>query len=1550
MDMSNTTATRPNKDKLKPRDYQRFIFEKAKSQNTIVVLPTGTGKTLISLLLIKHMNETSKSQGKNQVSIFLAPQVPLVMQQTTYLRQNLDVMVKSYHGELGTDSWGEEVWRKDVDECGCMVMTPAILEAVLRRGYIRMLFDECHNARKNSIYNQIISLHYLQTPTPDQPRIFGMTASPMSGSDSIDASIKQLEANLCCKAITPDSHSDLKHYTITPTKSIVRFKSNFTEQSTVLTQLIEMGITDIPQLRKLVNDGNGVIEDFGGWVCDVFLKSSLVSLFHVHETKKDRKRKWEDRNFSLDLENENDGVVDMDLEEDDEDLGDQLTSSDARDQISSSNTDAMDGVMYGHQVKMRERVELDEEVIQSSLRFHDFVKRATEVLQARWAIEDEEGVIKEDSYPTREIKEFSIHDSKDVIPSSLYSQMSSKFKTLITILQPFSADPDFCGIVFTEKRATAKLLSLLLPRCPGLEFVKVDCLTGHGGISRSKKYKSTVNDFSMEIRNQRKVVGNFREGLLNLLVATKVAEEGIDIQPCSLVIRFDNVNSVISNIQSRGRARSKNSRYILMVPDDDEETMNRLKTLDISEMEMNSTLILRQEQDSDDDDEKLNRSIMLTKESVFQIESGAKISIFNSIGAVYQYCSLLPHDSFANLQPLFTTGPSLMLSGQLGWISSLQLPVNAPPSCRFISGKPCFSSSDAKRVVALEAIKKLYAEGAFDDRLKPMRFDTSLVTDQEDYNEVTTTVEGVQKLGSVSFRISEYSTYVPEVFREAFPAKGSILVPDTPALRTRYLVLFKVEEDGFDRVLDIGILLPFVLPEGAIQDSQIIMIDSKPKKIEMLASCRPIEVNEERNDWLQRFSNAIFYNALLRTQPPQISNENEYLMPMVPLLSGETAALNLNSMEVDSLIDWDLLFAVASSEFSNLKANTLEVEKGKEEFRREEVPELQPESNTVTDFPRLFSFMKQELIVCDRAYWDRKFQVLDVLKGSTPFSAAENGFKSLADFYKYRLHVSVPIIEEQPVLLAIQVPHMYQSGRRERAGKHSYVQLIPQFCSPFPVPSTLLMDSALYMPLLIQNLYHRLCTLEIQRNLNLMEVATPSLFQSAFKSAGTQFFDNYERLEFLGDSYLKAHLTLDLFMRHPSKDEGWLSRSRIVLERNSNLMKMSVSHNLPSCLLPDPVSRKTWAPPMQYSSKIKVSDKATADIVEAIIGACVVSSGSLGGGQAVLTFFGPKYEADMKKYTSRYQFGYLADINPDIGQTYNVLIDRLHDKLGYRFKDVGLAVEAVTHTSASGFYELSRCYQRLEFLGDSILGYLIAHQLYLRPENLNPGQLSDMKSELVNNQFLAAASFQLGLHKLVIHASPGLAHILSDFGEKFETMKRKAKKLDTGTLFWHNLPPAPKTISDVLEALLGAVFLDSGCNLNVVERIIQKVLIEPWWSLFMETGSLKLTCQHPLRDFYEFADRGRCKDIILRTNQVPGDDKFSCLIEIHGNVIASCVSTSKRSAKKLAASQAVSILTNSLESFCTCPQLYCSDEIDVAMTEEIEDIESTLSLPLAAYK
>ncbi|KAI8617472.1 P-loop containing nucleoside triphosphate hydrolase protein [Chytriomyces sp. MP71] len=184
-------------EESKPRGYQRFIFELAKSRNTIVVLPTGTGKTLISLLLIKHVTERDYASPKKRVSVFLAPHVPLVVQQTTYLRANCGFEVRAYHGDCGCDQWSTRRWEEEIESTNCLVMTPAICESALRRGNLAMsqinliVFDECHNARKNSIYNQIIALHYIPCLDQNKPLIFGMTASPMSdrGKDDIKMAI-----------------------------------------------------------------------------------------------------------------------------------------------------------------------------------------------------------------------------------------------------------------------------------------------------------------------------------------------------------------------------------------------------------------------------------------------------------------------------------------------------------------------------------------------------------------------------------------------------------------------------------------------------------------------------------------------------------------------------------------------------------------------------------------------------------------------------------------------------------------------------------------------------------------------------------------------------------------------------------------------------------------------------------------------------------------------------------------------------------------------------------------------------------------------------------------------------------------------------------------------------------------------------------------------------------------------------------------------------------------------------------------------------------------
>lgn len=63
---------------------------------------------------------------------------------------------------------------------------------------------------------------------------------------------------------------------------------------------------------------------------------------------------------------------------------------------------------------------------------------------------------------------------------------------------------------------------------------------------------------------QRSILDKFRIGELNLLIATAVAEEGLDICHCSLVVRFTLPPTARQHIQSRGRARAPNSQLVLM--------------------------------------------------------------------------------------------------------------------------------------------------------------------------------------------------------------------------------------------------------------------------------------------------------------------------------------------------------------------------------------------------------------------------------------------------------------------------------------------------------------------------------------------------------------------------------------------------------------------------------------------------------------------------------------------------------------------------------------------------------------------------------------------------------------------------------------------------------------------------------------------------------------------------------------------------------------------------------------------------------------------------
>ena len=144
----------------------------------------------------------------------------------------------------------------------------------------------------------------------------------------------------------------------------------------------------------------------------------------------------------------------------------------------------------------------------------------------------------------------------------------------------------------------------------------------------------------------------------------------------------------------------------------------------------------------------------------------------------------------------------------------------------------------------------------------------------------------------------------------------------------------------------------------------------------------------------------------------------------------------------------------------------------------------------------------------------------------------------------------------------------------------------------------------------------------------------------------------------------------------------------------------------------------------------------------------------------------------------------------------------LANKLGLRFNDPELFRRALTHRSAN-----SKNNERLEFLGDSVLGFVIAECLYEKFSDADEGVLSRLRSILVNQSALAHVARQLNLGEYLILGS----------GE----LKSGGYRRDS-------------ILSDAVEAILGAILKDQGMDvarawiLNLFADSIERLSLENW--------------------------------------------------------------------------------------------------------------------------
>jgi dsRNA-specific ribonuclease len=334
-----------------------------------------------------------------------------------------------------------------------------------------------------------------------------------------------------------------------------------------------------------------------------------------------------------------------------------------------------------------------------------------------------------------------------------------------------------------------------------------------------------------------------------------------------------------------------------------------------------------------------------------------------------------------------------------------------------------------------------------------------------------------------------------------------------------------------------------------------------------------------------------------------------------------------------------------------------------------------------------------------------------------------------------------------------------------------------------------------------------------------MEPISREIIFPAFFAASANNAYNYERLETLGDVFLKYAVSNYLFQEKDYESEGKLTYKRSKLVSNYNLHNICKKFRIDGMVELQPFHPNEFAPPNEIQKQArprKISRKTQADFVEAIIGAFAI-----GGGEGV-------------GYQFLIKCGLVQELIPVTITLNRKGFDNEHPveaTLNYKFNNIDLLFESLTHPSKSFGFN----YERLEFLGDAVLDYLLMDYLYRRYPDASPGELSFLKSAGVNNESFCFMAVQLNLQE---HIDATIRYI--------QSIKEYESFINQSQYFNPDLE-GPKILADVFEALIGAIYLDSGRNLKQLWSCIY-----PLWNNFLDKHvTLDGAQENPLRMLYE---------------------------------------------------------------------------------------------------
>ena len=467
---------------FEPRLYQQTILATAVKKNTLVVLPTGLGKTNIAVLLAA--NRLTNYPGSK--ILILAPTRPLCDQHVSSMQKNLEIeedQVQLFTGMI-PPAKRADLWKKSK----VIVSTPQglendiISEKISLKDVSLLVFDEAHRAVGDYSYAFIAKQYHRKA---EHPRILGLTASP--GSDQ--EKIKEVCKNLFIEEIEIRSYGDpdvqpyIKEIDVEWVK--LDFPPEFMQVRNFLRNSFEEKLETIKKLGYMYGNVSS------------YSKTSILELQRGMYAR---------------------------MSSGEKDYGVMRSVS-----------------LLAEALKLQHALELVE--TQGIRPLWEYFQKLEEDA-SKTKVKAVQNLVKDLNFRSAYIR------TKELIAAGKEHPKIGALKKII--LEELLKKKDVKIIIFNQYRDSTNNIKSVLDSLD----VKSKIFVG-----QTKK-----KDTGMSQKKQKQVIEEFRNGEFNCLIATCVAEEGLDIPAVDLVIFYEPVPSAIRTVQRRGRTgRQEKGRVIVLV-------------------------------------------------------------------------------------------------------------------------------------------------------------------------------------------------------------------------------------------------------------------------------------------------------------------------------------------------------------------------------------------------------------------------------------------------------------------------------------------------------------------------------------------------------------------------------------------------------------------------------------------------------------------------------------------------------------------------------------------------------------------------------------------------------------------------------------------------------------------------------------------------------------------------------------------------------------------------------------------------------------------------